>query len=170
LFILSYCIAGLSIIIGLSSALETLCGQAYGAQNFPLLGIYMQRSVVLTTCVAALISLAWSQAGPLLQLLGQSPTLATQAAHYIQILIPALFLTCVSESIRRFLVSQSIVRPTMLISGVVTLLSLPLNYFLIFVLNWGLLGAAATVVLCNLATTLLIIGYVLTVGREKCSK
>ena len=33
--------------LGMGSAVETLCGQAYGAQKYDMLGIYLQRSAVL---------------------------------------------------------------------------------------------------------------------------
>ena len=31
----------------MGSVVETLCGQAYGAQKYDMLGIYLQRSAVL---------------------------------------------------------------------------------------------------------------------------
>jgi len=42
-----YNITGYSIIIGLSSGLETLCGQAQGAKRYNLLGIYLQRALLI---------------------------------------------------------------------------------------------------------------------------
>ncbi|KAI3974603.1 hypothetical protein MKX01_029593 [Papaver californicum] len=39
------------LLLGMASALETLCGQAYGAKQHRMLGIYLQSSwVVLTLC------------------------------------------------------------------------------------------------------------------------
>ncbi|KAB5560425.1 hypothetical protein DKX38_005382 [Salix brachista] len=37
------------VMMGMGSAVETLCGQAYGARKYEMLGIYMQRSTVLLT-------------------------------------------------------------------------------------------------------------------------
>ena len=99
------------------------------------------------------IFLLWSQAGSLLQLTGQDAALAGAAAGYLRSLMPSLLLTCVSESIRRYLMAQGIVKPTMYISLVVTALSPLLNWALIFGLGWGLYGASSTLVLCNLLTT-----------------
>lgn len=43
-------------LLGMASALETLCGQAYGAKQYHMLGIYMQRSwIVLFICSFLLI-------------------------------------------------------------------------------------------------------------------
>jgi len=33
--------------LGMGSAVETLCGQAYGAHKYDMLGVYLQRSTVL---------------------------------------------------------------------------------------------------------------------------
>ncbi|MFQ6640386.1 hypothetical protein Gotur_014332 [Gossypium turneri] len=39
------------LILGMASALETLCGQAFGAKQYHMLGLYMQRSwIVLLLC------------------------------------------------------------------------------------------------------------------------
>ncbi|GLT81407.1 hypothetical protein SLA2020_527960 [Shorea laevis] len=35
------------ILIGISSAVETLCGQAYGAGHYHMMGIYLQRSWIV---------------------------------------------------------------------------------------------------------------------------
>ena len=42
---------GMSVIIGINGALETLCSQSYGANNLRLCGIYLNRSrFVLLMC------------------------------------------------------------------------------------------------------------------------
>ncbi|KAK0578835.1 hypothetical protein LWI29_016957 [Acer saccharum] len=35
------------LMLGMGSAVETLCGQAYGAHKYEMLGVYLQRSTVL---------------------------------------------------------------------------------------------------------------------------
>ncbi|KAL7242800.1 hypothetical protein ACSBR1_015232 [Camellia fascicularis] len=35
------------VMLGMGSAVETLCGQAYGAHKYGMLGIYLQRSTIL---------------------------------------------------------------------------------------------------------------------------
>ncbi|KAL6176858.1 hypothetical protein ACLB2K_053490 [Fragaria x ananassa] len=58
-------------MLGMASALETLCGQAYGAKQYHMLGTYMQRSwVVLFLCAVLLLPL-FVFATPLLKLMGQ---------------------------------------------------------------------------------------------------
>jgi len=43
-------------MLGMASALETLCGQAFGARKFHMMGVYMQRSwLVLLMCAVVLL-------------------------------------------------------------------------------------------------------------------
>ncbi|KAG6666669.1 hypothetical protein CIPAW_01G048200 [Carya illinoinensis] len=59
------------LLLGMASALETLCGQAFGAKNYYMLGVYMQRSwIVLFMCCVLLLPLHLF-ASPFLKLLGQ---------------------------------------------------------------------------------------------------
>ncbi|CAI9272010.1 unnamed protein product [Lactuca saligna] len=59
------------LLLGMASALETLCGQAYGAKNYRMLGVYLQRSwIVLFLCCILLLPL-YIFASPVLKLLGQ---------------------------------------------------------------------------------------------------
>ncbi|KAG4381250.1 hypothetical protein GLYMA_15G107100v4 [Glycine max] len=37
------------LMLGMGSAVETLCGQAYGANKYEMLGIYMQRAIIVLT-------------------------------------------------------------------------------------------------------------------------
>ncbi|KAJ6292408.1 hypothetical protein OIU78_024560 [Salix suchowensis] len=37
------------VMLGMGSAVETLCGQAYGANKYEMLGVYVQRSTILLT-------------------------------------------------------------------------------------------------------------------------
>ncbi|KAL3735092.1 hypothetical protein ACJRO7_024267 [Eucalyptus globulus] len=65
-------------LLGMASALETLCGQAYGAKQYRMLGIYLQRSwIVLFACSILLLPL-FVFATPILKLIGQSSAVAEQ--------------------------------------------------------------------------------------------
>ncbi|KAI9200133.1 hypothetical protein LWI28_003132 [Acer negundo] len=81
-------IAGLAfgIMLGMGSALETLCGQAYGAGQLRMLGVYMQRSwVILLTTACVLVPLyVWSP--PILELIGET-TEISEAAVFCWLLI-----------------------------------------------------------------------------------
>ncbi|GLJ41651.1 hypothetical protein SUGI_0862020 [Cryptomeria japonica] len=63
----------------MGSALETLCGQAFGAGNIQMLGIYLQRSWLIVLCTAVLLSFIYIFATPILKLLGQEDDVADLA-------------------------------------------------------------------------------------------
>ncbi len=63
-------IAGLSLLIGTVSAMETFCGQAAGAQRHRVLGVVLQRGVASAAVVALPCILVWTQAARILQALG----------------------------------------------------------------------------------------------------
>ncbi|KAI3890326.1 hypothetical protein MKX03_028881 [Papaver bracteatum] len=64
------------LLLGMASALETLCGQAYGAKPYHMLGIYLQRSWVVLTLCAILLLPVYIFTTPILKLLGQPDDLA----------------------------------------------------------------------------------------------
>ncbi|XP_059072585.1 protein DETOXIFICATION 26-like isoform X1 [Cryptomeria japonica] len=49
-----------SIQIGMGSVLETLCGQAYGAKRYHLLGIHVQREFFIHFCVCIPLAIVWA--------------------------------------------------------------------------------------------------------------
>jgi MATE family multidrug resistance protein len=56
-------VTGLSLLLGMASALDTLCGQAFGARQYHLLGIYKQRAMFLLTIVSIPLAVVWFYTG-----------------------------------------------------------------------------------------------------------
>ncbi|KAI3974904.1 hypothetical protein MKX01_005015 [Papaver californicum] len=67
------------LLLGMASALETFCGQAYGAKQYRMLGIYLQRSWVVLFLCAILLLPVYIFTSPILKLLGQPDDLAEQS-------------------------------------------------------------------------------------------
>ena len=73
---LSFCnVSGVSLVVGISLVLETLCTQAFGAGNTAALGVFLQRALLLNAAIALVVSLIWSQLDALLLVLGQEVSL-----------------------------------------------------------------------------------------------
>ncbi|VAH85705.1 unnamed protein product [Triticum turgidum subsp. durum] len=68
--------------------METLCGQAYGAHKYDMLGIYLQRSVILLCLTGILLAVMYAFSEPLLLLMGQSQEIARAASIFVYGLIP----------------------------------------------------------------------------------
>jgi len=65
--------------LGMGSALETLCGQAFGAGHIRMMGIYMQRSWIILVATGLLLLPFYIWATPLLKLVGQTDEIAEAA-------------------------------------------------------------------------------------------
>lgn len=130
------------LMLGMGSAVETLCGQAYGAHKYDMLGIYMQRSTVLLTATGLPLAVAYAFSRPILIILGQSPEIAKAASVFVYGLIPQIFAYAINFPIQKFLQAQSIVAPSAFISAATALLHLLLSWLVIYKLGLGLLGAS----------------------------
>ncbi|XWS32159.1 hypothetical protein CRYUN_Cryun23aG0137100 [Craigia yunnanensis] len=93
--------------LGMASALDTLCGQAFGAGQIDLLGVYMQRSwIILFGACFALLPL-YLYATPILKLLGQEPDIADLAGEFTMQVIPQMFSLAINFPTQKFLQAQS---------------------------------------------------------------
>ncbi|DBA93746.1 hypothetical protein WJX82_004690 [Trebouxia sp. C0006] len=158
-------VTGLSILIGLCSAMETLCGQSFGAKNYSNLGIILQRALLVTAAACVLVVSFWTQMTKLLVFLGQDEVISQLAARYIQMLIPALAFSGVTECLKRYLMTQRIINPSTIIAAITTVLSIPYNLVTVTWLGLGLDGAALAV---NVAQFTTMMGLLVYIGwREK---
>ncbi|KAG5545545.1 hypothetical protein RHGRI_017896 [Rhododendron griersonianum] len=154
------------IMLGMGSAVETLCGQAYGAKKYPMLGIYLQRSTILLTITGLLVALIYVFSKPILILLGQSTEIASTASTFVYGLIPQIFAYAVNFPIQKFLQAQSIVNPSACIAASTLVFHLILSWVVVFKLGLGLLGAAS--MLSFSWWVLVIAQFTYIVRSEKC--
>nr|XP_015882953.2 protein DETOXIFICATION 16-like [Ziziphus jujuba var. spinosa] len=135
-------VTGFSLLMGLSTALETLSGQAYGAKQYDKMGIYMQRAMVVLLLVSIPLAIIWANTTSILTFLGQDAAIAAEAGQYARFMIPSLFAYGLLQSLIRFLQTQNIVFPMMLSCGVTTLLHVIICWVLVFKSGLGNRGAA----------------------------
>ncbi|KAK8963738.1 Protein TRANSPARENT TESTA 12 [Platanthera guangdongensis] len=129
-------------MLGMGSALETLCGQAVGAGQLRMLGIYTQRSWIICGVTALVLTPLYVFTSPILQLLRQSTEISELAGKYCIWAIPQLFAYAVNFPIQKFLQSQSKVWVMTMISGVALAVHILLNWLFVTKLRQGLAGAA----------------------------
>jgi MATE family multidrug resistance protein len=135
--------------LGMGSAVETLCGQAYGALKHDMLGIYMQRATILLMATGVPLAAIYAFSRSILILLGESPEIASAAAVFVYGLIPQIFAYAAIFPIQKFLQAQSIVAPSAYISAATLAVHVVLSYLAIFRLGLGLLGASLTLSVSN---------------------
>lgn len=126
----------------MGSALETLCGQAVGAGQMNMLGVYMQRSWIITGTTAVLLTPLYVFASPILKSIHQSKDISELAGKYSIWVIPQLYAYALNFPIQKFFQSQSKVWVMTLISVAVLPFHILLNWILVTKLGHGMGGAA----------------------------
>lgn len=91
----------------MGSALETLCGQAFGAGQVYMLGVYMQRSWIILWVSCIILLPIYVFATPILKLLGQEDDIADLAGEFTILIIPQLFSLAINFPAQKFLQAQS---------------------------------------------------------------
>ncbi|CAI0385061.1 unnamed protein product [Linum tenue] len=95
------------VLLGMASALETLCGQSFGAKQYHMLGVYLQRSWIVLIMCAILMLPIFVFTTPLLELLGQEAYIAEVGGTISLWLIPVMFSSIASYTCQMFLQAQS---------------------------------------------------------------
>ncbi|KAL3627502.1 hypothetical protein CASFOL_028865 [Castilleja foliolosa] len=91
------------LLLGMGSAVETLCGQAYGAGRYDMLGIYMQRATVVLLIFSLPIVAVYLLSRQLLLSIGESPQVSVLAALFVYGLIPQVFAYALNFPMQKFL-------------------------------------------------------------------
>lgn len=146
----------------MASALETLCGQAYGAKNYPMLGIYLQRSwIVLFGCCVLMMPL-FIFAAPILKLLGQSPETAELAGISVLSFIPLHFSFAFQFPLQRFLQSQLKNNVIALVNLVALIVHAFLTWMVVLKFRLGLVGIGLTLSFSWWVVVFGLLGYTLS--------
>ncbi|KAK7314965.1 hypothetical protein VNO77_33497 [Canavalia gladiata] len=160
-------ITGYSILSGLAVGMEPICGQAFGAKKFTLLGLTLQRTILLLFFTSIPISLLWLHMKQILLLCGQDEAIATQAQSYLIYSIPDLIAQSLLHPLRIYLRTQSITLPLTLCATFSILLHIPINYFLVSHLGLGIRGVALGGVWTNFILVASLIVYIVFSGTHK---
>ncbi|KAL2900326.1 Protein DETOXIFICATION 19 [Bienertia sinuspersici] len=153
-------VTGFAFMLGLSGALETLCGQGYGARLYKMLGIYLQASCIISFVFAIIISIIWWYTEPILNLFGQNPEISKEATTFLRYLIPGIFCFGIIQNILRYLQTQSVVWPTVVCSLLPLVLHFGINYVLVYCTPLGIGGSALAVSITFWISTIMLVLYV----------
>ncbi|XP_021888327.1 protein DETOXIFICATION 10-like [Carica papaya] len=135
-------VTGFCILLGMSGALETLCGQAYGARQYHKLGNFFYSAVIIFFFIGILVSVLWIFSGKLLILLGEETSISLEASKYCIFLIPSIFSYAIFQSLLRYFLSQNFIAPPLITTSAVLCLYIPLCWILIYKLELGIGGGA----------------------------
>ncbi|KAK8983458.1 hypothetical protein V6N11_073870 [Hibiscus sabdariffa] len=158
-------VTGFAFMVGLSGALETLCGQGFGAKMYRMLGIYLQASCIISFLFSIIISILWFFTEPILVLLHQDPEISRTAALYMKYLIPGLFAYGLLQNIMRFLQTQSIVMPLVVFSVIPLGVHFGIVYCLVNKTSLGFKGAPMAASISIWISFLLLAMYVVFANK-----
>ncbi|XP_062210159.1 protein DETOXIFICATION 27-like [Phragmites australis] len=148
------------LMLGMASALETLCGQAFGAKKFHMMGVYMQRSWIVLFMCAVLLLPMYFFAEDVLLLTGQPPELSAMAGKVSVWFIPLHFSFAFLFPLQRFLQCQMKNFVNAAASAVALCIHILLSWLLISRFQFGLVGIALTLNFSWWATAAMLFAYV----------
>ncbi|BAU02277.1 Protein DETOXIFICATION 35 [Vigna angularis] len=125
------------LLLGMSSALSTLCGQAFGAGQIQSTCIYVQRSWIILSSICIILLPIYVYSTPILRLLGQEKEIADLAGRYSRQAIPYMFSCSITFPLQAFLQSQSKVKAIMCFEFLGFLLQNVLLYIFVTVFGGG---------------------------------
>ncbi|KAL3743120.1 hypothetical protein ACJRO7_018421 [Eucalyptus globulus] len=154
-------ITGYSVLSGLAMGMEPICGQAFGAGRYKVLGLTMQRTILLLLLTSIPISVLWLNMKPILLYFGQQDDISSQAQLYILCSLPDLAAQSLLHPLRIYLRLRSITMP-LTFCAAQAILHVLINYLLVNVLGLGSKALAAVLTNINLVASLIL--YILISG------
>ncbi|MBA0590782.1 hypothetical protein Gorai_019474, partial [Gossypium raimondii] len=151
--------------IGMSSATETLCGQAFGAGHHHMMGIYLQRSWIVDGITATILAPVFIFATPILRLLGQEEELAVAAGPISLWFIPMIYSFVVSMTISMFLQAQLKNLIVGWLSMAAFVVHVSLSWIFVNKFKWGVNGAMAAM---NMSGWIMVMGQLVYVFGGWC--
>ncbi|KAK8643821.1 hypothetical protein V6N13_013098 [Hibiscus sabdariffa] len=153
-------VTGFSLHSGMAGALETLCGQAYGLQQYKKLGLYTYSAIISLVLVCPPICVLWIFMDKLLPLVGQGSLISYKARQYSLWLIPGLFASAILKPLTRYLQMQSLILPMLFTAISILCFHVPVCWTLVFKLDLGAVGAAMATSLSTWLNVILLGIYV----------
>lgn len=144
----------------MSSALETLCGQAYGAKQYSRVGTFTYGAILCLFIVCLPVCVLWIYTEDLLILMGQDPLISAEAGKFTIYLIPTLFPYAILQSLVRYLQTQSLIFPMLWTALLSLCFQLVLCWAFVFKLDLGNGGAALSIAISYWFNVILLVLYV----------
>ncbi|CAH9134832.1 unnamed protein product [Cuscuta epithymum] len=143
------------ILIGMSSATETLCGQAYGAGQYHMMGVYLQRSWIVDFITLTVLLPLFIFATSIFKLLGEQDDIANSAGYVSYWFIPFIYNFVFSLTIQMFLQAQQKNQIIAWLSVFQFMVHVPLSWLLVYKLDYGVPGA---MIALSISSWLVVIG------------
>ncbi|KAF2846874.1 MATE efflux family protein [Plenodomus tracheiphilus IPT5] len=161
-------ITGYAVYQGLATSLDTLCAQAYGSGRPHLVGLQLQRMLYFLLLITIPISVIWAFGTQILSLIVPDQETARLAGLYLRVLIFGAPGYAAFESGKRYVQAQGIFSATMYILLICAPLNAFLNWFMVWHLGWGYIGAPIAVSITENILPIALFLYVRFVDGYQC--
>jgi len=173
-------VTGMSIAVGLSSALVTLSAQAVGDAKrrhtlerndldwsqrsrdemfLPLVILY--RGTYLLLLILIPIFLWWIfGVEHFLRLIGQEEVVCVQTARYMKVLAPGMLAMCINWNVTAWLQVMGLAHVPPYVAAIGVALHVPANHFFMYTIKWGFMGSAAATILFYIMQPVMLLSYV----------
>ncbi|KAL9275260.1 DETOXIFICATION 24-like protein [Drosera capensis] len=153
------------VLLGMSSATETLCGQAFGARQYHMMGIYLQRSWVVGTATTVALLPFFIFAASMYKLLGQGETVSDASEEISLWYTPVVYTYCFNMTVQMYLQAQQKNMILGWLSTVMFGLHVFLSWIIVDKLDWGVPGAMGAL---NFSSWALVFGEIIYVIGGWC--
>ncbi|KAJ5184107.1 hypothetical protein N7492_001723 [Penicillium capsulatum] len=160
-------ITGNAVYSGLATSLDTLCAQAYGSGKRKLVGLQMLRMVYFLWIVTIPIAVLWFFSEHILEKIVPEKEVATMAGLYLKVALLGTPGYACFESGKRYLQAQGVFSASLYVLIICAPLNAFMNWFFVWKLQWGFIGAPIAVVITETLMPLCLFAYTyLGVGSE----
>jgi MATE family multidrug resistance protein len=150
--------------MGAVIGMDPLITQASGARDRRMLGLTLQRGILVSVLVSVPITALWMLTEPALVLLGQKPHLAAMAAEYVWIQLPTVVFFLIYTALRQWLSGRGIVQPAMWVALLANVLNAMFNWAFIFghlgMPEMGLRGAGLATGMTRVLMCVMLLGFI----------
>ncbi|ROW05328.1 hypothetical protein VSDG_00097 [Cytospora chrysosperma] len=153
---------------GLATSLDTLCAQAYGSGHKHLVGLQIQRMVCFLMALFVPLIVLWMYSTEILATMIPEYRSAELAGTYLKIYLLAVPAFIIFEGGKRFVQAQGLFQATTYVLVVAAPINVFLNWFFVWYLELGFIGAPISVVITQNLLPVLLIAYVYFVDGSQC--
>ncbi|CAG8554894.1 2841_t:CDS:2, partial [Dentiscutata heterogama] len=100
-----------SVMYGAATALDTLCSQAYTSGNMKMVGVYLQRAIIINLLGFIPIACIWWESEKILIFFRQPPEISAQAALFLRYLLIGAPAYLMFVNLERYLLAQVWYKP-----------------------------------------------------------
>ncbi|CAN8253351.1 unnamed protein product [Cochlearia groenlandica] len=162
-------ITGYSLFSGLTTGVDIICSQAFGAKRYKLVRATMWRGIIQLLVTSLPVLFLWINVRNILGMLTQeNHDLVSEAYTFLVYSTPDLFFISFLYPLRAYLQTESKTLPLSICTVISSLVHIPITLFFVSYLRWGIDGIALSCVLSDLNLMVFLVLYIVFL-KEKLS-